>query len=86
MVGQWKLEFSVMSTPVQPLTWLVVAIAGWIQRDQRTAIVAGRDGDRDAANRSRGQSKDAENLLMDNHFIQGADWSSRPIVRILDRA
>ena len=57
-----------------------------IQRDQRTAIVAGRDGDRDAANRSRGQSKDAGNLLMDNHFIQGADWSSRSIVRILDRA
>ena len=50
------------------------------------AIVAGRDGDRDAANRSRGQSKDAGNLLMDNHFIQGADWSSRSIVRILDRA
>ncbi len=30
--------------------------------------------------------KDAGNLLMDNHFIQGADWSSRSIVRILDRA
>ena len=28
-----------MSTPVQPLTLLVVAIAGWLQRDQRTAIV-----------------------------------------------
>ena len=35
---------------------------------------------------SRGQSKDAGNLLMDNQFIQGADWSSRSIVRILDRA
>ena len=28
-----------MSTPVQPLTWLVVAIAGWLQRDQQAAIV-----------------------------------------------
>ena len=47
---------------------------------------AGRAGDRAAADRNRGQSKDAGNLLMDNHFIQGADWSSRSIVRILDRA
>ena len=28
-----------MSTPVQPLTFLVVAIAGWLQRDQQAAIV-----------------------------------------------
>ena len=28
-----------MSTPIQPLTWLVVAIAGWVQRDQQAAIV-----------------------------------------------
>ena len=28
-----------MSTPVQPLTLLVVAITGWIQRDQQAAIV-----------------------------------------------
>ena len=28
-----------MNTPVQPLIWLVVAIAGWIQRDQQAAIV-----------------------------------------------
>ena len=28
-----------MSTPVQPLTLLVVAIAGWLQRDQQAAIV-----------------------------------------------
>ena len=28
-----------MSTPFQPLTLLVVAVAGWIQRDQQTAIV-----------------------------------------------
>ena len=27
----------VMRTPMQPLTWLVVAIAGWIQRDQQAA-------------------------------------------------
>ena len=33
------LESSVMSTPVQPLTLLVVAIAGWLQRDQQAAIV-----------------------------------------------
>ena len=26
---QWKLKSSVMSTPIQPLTWLAVAIAGW---------------------------------------------------------
>ena len=32
----------------QPWTWLVVAIAGWIQRDQQTAIVCvfGHDGSR----------------------------------------
>ena len=30
--AQWELESSVMSTPVQPLTLLVVAIAGWLQR------------------------------------------------------
>ena len=35
LVRQWKLESPVMSTPMQPLTWLVVAIAGWIQRDQQ---------------------------------------------------
>ena len=28
-----------MNTSVQPLIWLVVAIAGWIQRDQQAAIV-----------------------------------------------
>ena len=28
-----------MSTPIQPWTLLVVAIAGWIQRDQQAAIV-----------------------------------------------
>ena len=28
-----------MSTPVQPLTLLVVAIAGWLQRDQQAAMV-----------------------------------------------
>ena len=36
---QWKLESSVMRTPLQPLTLLVVAMAGWIQRDQQAAIV-----------------------------------------------
>ena len=39
MVRQWMLESSVMSTPIQPLTLLVVAIAGWVQRDQQAAIV-----------------------------------------------
>jgi len=28
-----------MSTPIQPWTFLVVAVAGWIQRDQQAAIV-----------------------------------------------
>ena len=28
-----------MSTPIQPLTVLVVAVAGWIQRDQQAAVV-----------------------------------------------
>ena len=28
-----------MSTPLWPLTWLVVAITGWVQRDQQAAIV-----------------------------------------------
>ena len=28
-----------MRTPLQPLTLLVVAIAGWVQRDQQAAIV-----------------------------------------------
>ena len=28
-----------MSTLIQPLTLLVVAIAGWVQRDQQAAIV-----------------------------------------------
>ena len=39
MVGQWKLKSSVMRTQIQPLTWLVVVIAGWVQRDQQAAIV-----------------------------------------------
>ena len=39
MVGQWKLKSSVMRTPIQPLTWLVVVIAGWVQRDQQAAMV-----------------------------------------------
>ena len=39
LVRQWKLEASVMSTPIQPLTLLVVAIAGWVRRDQQAAIV-----------------------------------------------
>ena len=39
LVRQGKLESSVMSTPIQPLTLLVVAIAGWIQREQQAAIV-----------------------------------------------
>ncbi len=34
-----ELESSVMSTTIQPLTLLVVAVAGWIQRDQQAAIV-----------------------------------------------
>ena len=28
-----------MSTPIQPLTTLVVAVAGWIQREQQAAVV-----------------------------------------------
>ena len=28
-----------MSTPIQPLTLLVITIAGWIQRDQQAAMV-----------------------------------------------
>ena len=28
-----------MRTPIQPLTLLVVAVAGWIKRDQQAAIV-----------------------------------------------
>ena len=36
---QWKLESSVMRTLMQLLTWLVVAIASWTQRDQRADIV-----------------------------------------------
>ena len=32
---QWKLKCSVISTPIQPLTLLAVAIAGWVQRDRR---------------------------------------------------
>ena len=28
-----------MRTPIQPLTWLVVVIAGWGQRDQQATIV-----------------------------------------------
>ena len=39
LVSQWKLKSSVMRTPIQPLTWLVVVIAGWVQRDQQAAIV-----------------------------------------------
>ena len=39
LVGQWKLKSSVMRTPIQPLTWLVVAFAGRVQRDQQAAIV-----------------------------------------------
>ena len=39
MVNQWKLKSSVMRTPIQPLIWLVVVIAGWVQRDQQAAIV-----------------------------------------------
>ena len=39
MVSQWKLKSSVMRTPIQPLTWLVVVIAGWVQRDLQAAIV-----------------------------------------------
>ena len=34
-----ELESSVMSTMIQPLTLSVVAVAGWIQRDQQAAIV-----------------------------------------------
>ena len=39
MVRPWKLESSVMSTPIQLLIWFVVVIADWIQRDQQAAIV-----------------------------------------------
>ena len=39
MVSQWELKSSVMRTPIQPLTWLVVVIFGWVQRDQQAAIV-----------------------------------------------
>jgi len=28
-----------MSTPIQPLTLFIVAVAGWIQREQQAAIV-----------------------------------------------
>ena len=34
------LESSVMRTPIQPLTLLVVAVAGWLQRDQQAAMVS----------------------------------------------
>ncbi len=34
-----ELESSVMSTMIQPLTLLVVTVAGWFQRDQQAAIV-----------------------------------------------
>jgi len=39
VVRQGKLESSVKSTRIRPLTLLVVAVAGWIQRDQQAATV-----------------------------------------------
>ena len=34
-----EVESTDMSTPIQPLTFLVVVVAGWIQREQQAAIV-----------------------------------------------
>ena len=33
-----KLEFAAMSAPTHPWTFLVVTVAGWIQREQQAAI------------------------------------------------
>ena len=35
-----RIESSIMRMPMQPLTLLVVAIAGWIQRDQQAALAS----------------------------------------------
>ncbi len=44
-----------MSTPIQPLTLLVVAIAGWIQREQQAAIVYLLEENRVLKTRLRGR-------------------------------
>ena len=44
-----------MSTPIEPLTFLVVAIAGWIQREQQAAIVHLREENRVLKARLRGR-------------------------------
>ena len=46
-----------MSTPIQPLTFLVVAVAGWIQRDQQAAIVYLLEENRVLKARFRGRKK-----------------------------
>ena len=60
------LESSVMSTPVQPLTLLVVAIVGWLQRDQQAAMVYLLEENRVLKARLRGKKlrlTDAERRL-----------------------
>ena len=44
-----------MSTPIQPLTLLVIAIAGWIQREQQAAIVYLLEENRVLKDRLRGR-------------------------------
>ena len=50
-----KARILVMSTPIQPLTLLVVAIAGWIQREQQAAIVYLLEENRVLKTRLRGR-------------------------------
>ena len=62
MVSQWKLKSSVMRTPIQPLTWLVVVIAGWVQRDQQAAIVYLLEKNRVLKARLRGRKLRSEHV------------------------
>ena len=94
MVRQWKLESSVMRTPIQPLTLLVVAIAGWIQRDQQAAIVYLLDGNRVVkallcgrklrlTDAERGRLDERTGKCHEQHVrgsIRAHEWFARPVL------
>jgi len=72
-----------MSTPIQPWTFLVVAVAGWIQRDQQAAIVYLLEENKSKA-RLRGRKlrftdDERRRLAVRVRSLAGNSWPKSPV-------
>ena len=80
-----------MSTPIQPLTLLVFAIAGWIQREQQAAIVYLLEENKVLKARLRGRklrlTDDERRRLVHFNVTEhpSAEWTAQQMVNAFPR-